>query len=98
MYKVKSIVNNACNLEVDKKFKTKTEAEDYLDSLRISFQLATNKMKDVQDPEHPVEIQTEFYYIITKLTKNVSVYTLNIGKGHIVYTFYLIQVADKKGK
>lgn len=96
MYRVKSIVNNACNLDVDKKFKTKVDAEDYLDSLRISFQLATNKMRDSQDPEHPVDIQTDFYYLITKLTKNVSVYTLNIGTGHIVYTFYLIQLPKKE--
>ena len=73
MYRVRCLPNDACNLDLNVPCSTKSEALYYLDSAKKSIDTLLGP-KD---------------FVITKLSENVTVYTLNIGEGR-AYVYYLI--------
>ena len=67
MYKVVSIINNACNLELNHKYRTKKEALDCLEGLRVGASVLLGERQ----------------YDVKKLTKDVYVYTLNLDEHRV---------------
>lgn len=79
MYKLKSLINDSCNMEINYTFDTLAEVKNTLETIKHS----------VESLLGPKE------YTIVQLTQNVTVYTLNLGDDNRVYTFYLIYEEDK---
>jgi len=73
MYHVRCLPNDACNLDLNVPCSTKEEALNYL-------QLAKKSIETILGPKD---------FVITKLSENVTVYTLNLKEG-TVYIYYLI--------
>ena len=79
MYRLRSIVNDACNMEFNDTFDSRKEIEGTLKAMLISIKIITGLDRDV---------------ISTSLTDDVTVHTINVGDGR-VYTLYEIKEDGK---
>lgn len=79
MYRLRSIINDACNLELNGTYESRKEIEETLRGMLLGLKIVTGSDKNV---------------VSTHLTDNVTVHTINVGDGR-VYTLYEIKEDGK---